>query len=276
MYLSTDRGCRSRIGLLLGVACVAGLLAAAGLAASSEGRSVPCHGRCWHPPLRAAWNYVLSRPPDLRIRADMYDVDLFDTSKRIVRRIHRAGRHAVCYLDAGTWERWRADAHRFPASVLGRGNGWPGERWLDIRRRDVLQPIMRRRLDRCRAKHFDGVEFDNVDGYANSTGFPLSADDQLRYDTWLARAAHARGLTAALKNDLGQASRLERAFDYAVDEQCFQFHECRRLEPFVREGKAVFEVEYRPQPHFCARARRLGLSAIRKSRSLGNAVRSCH
>ena len=221
------------------------------------------------------WNYVLNRRPDLRIRAGLYDVDLFGTSRRTVRRIHREGRRAICYLDAGTWERWRPDAKRFPHDVLGKRNGWPGERWLDIRRLDVLRSIMRRRLDRCRKKGFDGVEFDNVDGYVNPTGFPLTGADQLRYDAWLANAAHARGLTAALKNDLGQVRRLRPYFDYAVNEQCFQFHECGRLEAFVRADKAVFEVEYRRVSGFCRRSRRLGFSAIRKSRSLGNAVRFC-
>jgi hypothetical protein len=246
------------------------LVAALALAAP-----VPCHGPCWHPPVGLPWNYVLSRRPDLRIRAGMYDVDLFDTSRRMVRRIHAKERRAVCYVDSGTWERWRPDAKRFPREVLGNGNGWPGERWLDIRRLDVLRPLMRRRLDLCRKKGFDGVEFDNVDGYVNSTGFQLTAGDQLRYDSWLANAAHARGLTAALKNDLGQARRLGSYFDYAVSEQCFQFRECRRLEPFARAHKAVFEVEYRRVSGFCRRARRLGFSAIRKSRLLGNAVRIC-
>jgi hypothetical protein len=249
---------------------LAALVAALALAAPA-----PCHGRCWHPPVGLRWNYVLSRPPDLHVSAGMYDVDLFDTSRGTVRRIHARRRHALCYLDAGTWERWRPDAQRFPGSVLGKGNGWPGERWLDIRRNDVLRPLMRRRLNLCKRKGFDGVEFDNVDGYANSTGFPLTPADQLRYDTWLANAAHARGLTAALKNDLGQVGPLRPYFDYAVDEQCFQYRECGRLERFVRAGKAVFEVEYRRQPRFCFRARKLRFSAIRKSLSLGNSVHSC-
>lgn len=249
---------------------LAALVAVLALAAPAH-----CHGRCWHPHVGLSWNYVLSRRPDLRISAGLYDVDLFDTSRATVRRIHARGRHVICYIDAGTWERWRPDAKRFPRDVLGKGNGWPGERWLDIRRLDVLRPLMRWRLDLCRRKGFDGVEFDNVDGYANSTGFPLTAGDQLRYDTWLADAAHARGLTAALKNDLGQVGRLLPYFDYAVDEQCFQYQECGKLEPFVRARKAVFEVEYRKVSDFCRRARRLGFSAIRKSLSLGNAVSSC-
>ncbi|MFQ5398379.1 MAG: endo alpha-1,4 polygalactosaminidase [Anaerolineae bacterium] len=37
-------------------------------------------------------------------------------------------------------------------------------------------------------------------------------------------------------------------FDWALNEQCFQFDECERLLPFVKAGKAVFGVEYEGDP----------------------------
>ena len=76
-------------------------------------------------------------------------------------------------------ENWRLDAGSFPASVKGGSNGWPGERWLDIRQLSVLEPIMDKRLAMCAAKGFDAVEPDNMDGWQNRTGFPLTAQDQL-------------------------------------------------------------------------------------------------
>jgi len=54
----------------------------------------------------------------------------------------------------------RPDAGAFPDAVKGDSNGWSGERWLDIRRLDVLGPIMQRRLDLCKQKGFDAVEPD--------------------------------------------------------------------------------------------------------------------
>ncbi len=42
--------------------------------------------------------------------------------------------------------------------------GFPEERWLDIRRIDLLAPILRARIDACRAKGFDGVDPDNLNG----------------------------------------------------------------------------------------------------------------
>jgi hypothetical protein len=65
----------------------------------------------------------------------------------------------------------------FLASVLGSGlEDWPGETWLDVRQIDTLAPIMRSRLDLCKSEGFDAVEADHVDGYSNSSGFPLSAE----------------------------------------------------------------------------------------------------
>jgi hypothetical protein len=176
----------------------------------------------------------------------------------------------VCYFSAGSWEDWRPDRGTFPAEVKGRPlAGWPGERWLDVRRRDLLGPIMEARLDLAVAKGCDGVEPDNVDAYDNASGFPLTAADQRRYNTWLAERAHERGLSVGLKNDLGQIPALVGLFDWALNEQCFEYDECRALFPFVSAGKAVFGVEYRGDPaSFCPQAVEWGFSWLRKRPAL--------
>jgi hypothetical protein len=222
--------------------------------------------RIWRPAPHTTWQWQLTGRIDLSVRARMFDIDLFDTPARTVARLHARGGRAVCYLSAGSFERGRPDAAAFPAAVLGRAlEGYPDERWLDVRRLDVIGPIMERRLDLCRSKGFDGVEADNVDGYANPSGFPLTSADQLAYNRLLARAAHARGLSIGLKNDLDQVRALEPSFDWALNEQCFQYDECDRLAPFVRARKAVFTVEYELSPAaFCARSRRLGFMSMRK------------
>ena len=119
--------------------------------------------------------------------------------------------------------------------MLGKADRpWAGERWLDIRRLDVLGPIMRARIHMCRAKGFDGVELDEVDGWSNDTGFPLTAADQLRYNRFLASEVHKAGMSAGLKNDLEQVKALLPSFDFAIDEQCYQYWECDSLT--VRRG----------------------------------------
>jgi hypothetical protein len=231
----------------------------------------------WRPGPHTTWQWQLTTPVDLSVPADMYDIDLFDNGADVVAALHASGRRAVCYLSAGTYEPGRPDSGAFPAAVLGdQVEGWPSERWLDIRRLDVLGPIMEQRLDLCRAKGFDGVEPDNVDGYSNSTGFPLTAADQLAYNRFLVAAAHARGLSVGLKNDLDQAAELQPDYDWALNEECFQNGECDLLRPFVAAGKAVFNVEYTLDTStFCPQAQALGFMSMRKTLSLDASRTPC-
>ncbi|WP_199486694.1 endo alpha-1,4 polygalactosaminidase [Actinomadura logoneensis] len=231
----------------------------------------------WKPRPRVTWQWQLSGRVDTSVRAQVYDVDLFETPAATVARLKKAGRRTICYTAIGSAENWRPDFKRFPARVLGKKvEDWPGERWVDIRRLDVLRPIWAARLDQCRKKGFDGVEPDWMDGYRHDTGFKLTARDQLAFNRMLASMAHQRGLAIGLKNDLDQIPQLVGVMDFAVDEQCAQYGECGRLLPFVKAGKAVFHAEYElPLSRFCATSRRLGLSLIRKPLELTAQRQAC-
>lgn len=233
-----------------------------------------CGEQAWKPALNTSWQWQLTTPVDQSADAAMYDIDLFDNDASVVASLHAQGRKVICYVSVGTFEPWRPDASRFPEAVKGRSvDGFADEKWLDIRRLDVIGPIMEARMDLCRSKGFDGVEPDNVDAYANRSGFPLTGQDQLRYNIFIAGAAHARGLSVGLKNDLDQVRDLLAHFDWALNEQCFQYRECSALAPFVGAGKAVFQVEYKLEPsQFCAEANALNFNSLRKNLDL-NAYR---
>ncbi|MFE9437853.1 endo alpha-1,4 polygalactosaminidase [Streptomyces sp. NPDC006602] len=241
-----------------------------------EGDADKPSGERWQPRPGVAWQWQLSGRLDMSVDVPVYDIDGFDHSEATVTELHREDRKVICYLSTGAWEDWRPDADEFPKSLLGRGNGWEGERWLDIRRTEVLEPLMAARIDMCREKGFDAVEPDNMDGYRNRTGFPLKASDQLRYNRLIAELAHDRGLSVGLKNDLDQIPQLVGDFDFAVNEQCAQYHECADLLPFIAAGKAVFHVEYElPTRRFCADSRSLKLSSMLKKYDLGVWRRAC-
>lgn len=231
----------------------------------------------WAPGTRTTWQVQFSGRLNPSIDATAFDVDMFDTSASSVAALQARGKRVVCYINAGAWEAWRPDAGRYPRAVKGRElDGWPGERWLDIRRMDILGPILEDRLDMCASKGFDGVEFDNVDGYSNRTGFPLTRADQLAFDNWLAARAHERGLAVGLKNTLELADELEPHFDFAILEQCFQYRECALAAPFVESGKSVVDIEYSlSRAEFCRKAARLGIFAMRKRLSLDAWRRPC-
>ena len=135
----------------------------------------------WHPTFGLTWQWQIGDDDiDTSIKADVYDIDLY-LDQSIIDELHAKGRKVICYISVGSWEDWRPDKDQFPPEVLGKDyDGWPGERWLDIRQLDKLAPIMRARLDLCQSKGFDAVEPDNMEIYTNDTGFPLTYEDQLR------------------------------------------------------------------------------------------------
>ena len=228
----------------------------------------------WRPAVGATWQWQLSNLPiDRSFDVEVYDVDLFDTDTPVVSALHAQGRKVICYLSAGSWEDWRPDQDQFPPELIGRAyESWAGEKWLDIRQIDRIAPLLQSRLDLCREKGFDSVEADNVDGYTNDTGFPLTETDQLQFNIWLAEQAHQRGLSIGLKNDPDQAAALEPYFDWALTEDCFAQGWCEQMLPFINAGKAVFAAEYTDTGmtlvQVCPRAKKLQFSVMLKNREL--------
>lgn len=234
-------------------------------------------GPDWSPAPRTTWQWQLSGSVDTSVDAQVYVIDLFDTPRETIDLLHAAGRKVVCSFSAGSYEVRRPDADSFPRRVRGESVDPPyaSERWLDIRSA-VLRPIMEARLDLARFEQCDGVEPNNVDGYEHNTGFKLKARHQRAYNRFLAEEAHERGLAVGLKNNARQATALEPSFDFAIVEQCFEFDECAKYEPFVDRGKAVFQVEYEGDPaKFCPAAAQLGFSAILKRLDVGAPLVAC-
>lgn len=202
------------------------------------------HADWYKPHAFTSANIQLTGKLNTQYPVELYDVDLFDTSKTKIAALKASGARVICYFSAGSYEDWRPDIAKFPATVLGKNlDGWPGERWLDISS-TALRPVMRSRLNLAASKGCDGVDPDNVDGYTNDTGFALTATHQLAYNRFLANEAHQRNLSIGLKNDLNQIKALVGSFDFSINEQCHQYSECHLLNPFIQAGKPVFNLEY--------------------------------
>ena len=250
--------------------------AAHATAASPPPLSLKASAKRWVPAPGTTWQWQLTVPVDLSVDAEIYDIDGFLNSAKVVADLHRRGRKAVCYVEVGAAENFRPDYNKWPKKLLGKSNGWSGERWLDIRDPAKLKPVLAKRFDMCAAKGFDAIEPDLMDGYASDTGFPITAADQLRFNRFVARLAHERGLSVALKNDVEQVPELVRYFDFTVNEQCAEYDECAGLKPFIAAGKAVLHAEYDLLPSaYCAQSRRLRLSSLHKNLNLDAAVTPC-
>ena len=162
--------------------------------------------------------------------ADVFDIDLYvdgqvsgndhTVNRAAVRAIHERGAHAVCYVSAGTAERFRPDYHEYVRfnrhhghSLIGKpfSRRFPNEYWLNLKngrgQRDFILRRVEARTRKCARARFDGIEYDVVDAYSQGrevTGWRITARHQLIFNRALARIAHRHGLSVALKNDLGQ------------------------------------------------------------------------
>ncbi len=191
----------------------------------------------------------------------------YQAPEDLVGRLERDGVYTVCYMSAGTVEEYRPDAEGFSDEVAGKGlPDWPDERYLDLRRLDVLGPLWEARLDSCAAAGFDAVDPDNIDSYANDSGFPLTEDDAVTAALWLAEAAHERGLAIGQKNAPELTGRLVGVFDFAVTEECLTQGWCDEMAPYVSAGKPVLAIEYAEDgatlDRWCEKAEEAGLSLL--------------
>jgi hypothetical protein len=241
----------------------------------------------WTPTPGVQWQWQLSGNPTAgqlstayNAGARAFDIDGDGATTATVAAIHALGPGvgAVCYIDVGGWEDYRSDARQFPAGVKGRTiGGWPSEKWLDVRQVDILRTLMANRINNCRAKGFDAVEPDLMDGWQNSTGFPITGAQQIAYNIMIAGLAHEAGLSVAQKGDSDQSAALQPYFDWTLNEQCGQYHECGPLQAYKTAGKAVWIVEYSKNkwPSLCAQDYPLaGAAAMLKSVNLGATPRT--
>ncbi len=213
----------------------------------------------------------------------VYDIDGEGATAADVAAIHAAGATAVCYVDVGSLEKGRSDYKQFPTDVIGPPvQGWPGENWLLVTAANqsaILALMKARFVNWCKNKGFDAIEPDNLDAWTNISN--VTEPDNLKYDLAIASLAHGLHLSIGLKNlmtdlDSSQAPTFSSAFDWALNEQCYEYKECGAYTAagsFLPAGKAVFDVEYNVSPN-CTQADQAHMNAQRTDLDLVGATQS--
>lgn len=198
----------------------------------------------WRPQLGDTYQLQLTSTLATHFEADIFEVDLFDTSYKQIKSLKLSGRRVICYIAGGSAEKWRPDFSKFRLTDLGRpviGHG--EEYWLNTNTTNVRKVILAR-FDLASAKGCDGVDVGRLRGYTVRSGFPLSQSTQIDFNSFLARSAHAHGLSVGLHNDVAQTRALARYFDFAVNERCHENNLCSAYKPFIDTDKPVFNIEY--------------------------------
>ncbi|KAF2474914.1 uncharacterized protein BDR25DRAFT_214372 [Lindgomyces ingoldianus] len=231
----------------------------------AETSETEARNRIWYPAVQSPIQMILSGSldidpwhPSIVPNIGIYDIDLFDNSNDTIRLLHRLGKKVVCYFSAGTAEDWRPDFGNFTESDMGANLPlWPGERYLNIRSKNVWK-IMARRLLLAKQKGCDAVDPDNIDVYSNLNGGgvkpPITERDAIRYLRQLSSFSHRLGMSIGLKNSLEILPFVTNNVEFAVNEECVLNSTCGKYSKFTSPsrgsiGKAVFHVEYeRPRP----------------------------
>lgn len=226
------------------------------------------------------WDWQLTNPYNLDLDVKVLALDGEEHTAGTIASLKARGIKTICYVSVGTWEDFRDDADAFPDDVLGATLAdWPGERYIDIRRTDIVMPIMRSRIDNCKARGFDAVEPDNMDGFENDNGFGLTEIDGLVYIARIAEYVQSIGLEIAQKNAPTLVPHLVQSFDFMLVEDCFRYDFCWDIKPYVAAGKDVLAVEYTDSnlnwEQICTEARDLGFHLLLKDREVAAGGRVC-
>lgn len=113
------------------------------------------------------WNYIINgsvQPID--DTADVYDVDLFETSDEDLKELRAKGKKIICYFSAGSLELWRNDWNSLEFDLIngtdyGPGlEGWEGEYWFNTRSQKVRK-LMTSRINHAVTRGCDAIEPDN-------------------------------------------------------------------------------------------------------------------
>eukprot|EP00198_Chlamydomonas_reinhardtii_P001885 XP_001691221.1 predicted protein [Chlamydomonas reinhardtii] len=216
--------------------------------------------------------------PLLRSRPQVVDVDV-DNVEQLLQQaaevgVSRQDFKLICYFSAGTYEPARAAADLSQRQSMDPPFG--EELWLsvdlDSTQQLLLEKVMIPRMQYAAARGCDGVELDNVDAYDNvpPASFKsvtpaqrpargVTPQAQLAFNAALLDAAHGLGLSAGLKNALdllgrsfADGRRVSDAYDWFLNERCWEFNECDAYGDNIGWPASVMAVEY------CDSVRRFG------------------
>jgi len=192
------------------------------------------------------WDYLLGASHSV-IEAsdrDVVSIDL-EEAKKYAPYFHERGQRVVCYFSGGTTEN-RDDKEDYEKAGIilkgGNGDGW-GNNWLDVRNKEKLQPLIRKRFKKAVSYGCDGVEVDCLGIYNYRSEY--TKEDSYNFAKWVAETGHEENISVGLKNLASLSPRLEPYFDFAIVESCAtSTNGCDYYKAFTSNNKAVFIVHY--------------------------------
>ena len=175
--------------------------------------------------------------------------------KNTIAELHQYGVIVSCYQSL-SYEKWRCDADKFPASAKGKKmDGWD-ELWSDWRVSSAAHKFWDNRYVELANAGCDCVEDDNE--YSpddNETGFPLTSKDVEAASSYRAGMAHKLGMCHLAKNHGSTSAIKSKYSDGVMIEEAGKYGERDSYLPWKLAGKFAAMIEYsssacRPYPGF--------------------------
>jgi len=171
---------------------------------------------------------------------DVIGLDLFDAKYGDLKRFKDAGKKLIAYTSIH-FENWRPDAESFPDYIKVQNLGtWSGEKIIDVRWWEAIQPIFSARFRLAIDKGFDALELDNTDQRA-----PHVSEHQMIYHVKrLVALAGEYGLKVFQKNTGGFTHELQPLCAGVIAESCNTYGECFLYKTYSDNKKPVWMIEY--------------------------------
>lgn len=237
----------------------------------------PPPGSWWVPPANSEFQWYLggevSTPPTVAqlgtgktavdgdtppaTNPTVIDVDGIENTAADVANLHAAGDKVICYIEVGTAGNYGGAYTTYYNELKTDGDlgnklsGYP-ENFININASSAVDIVESIISQQCSAKKFDAVETDLDETFNNNegaTGFTITEANEVSYLTTLSTYIHSLGMGWIAKDvddtgDQAFVNSVEPMADGVITEQCVQYGTCSLLQPFVNDGKAIFDAEY--------------------------------
>jgi len=206
----------------------------------------------WSPSPGQSWSNLIGIKDKSNIfnrKEQILTIDL-EKSEEYIPQLHKQDKKVICYFSGGTIEPHRNDYNDYlkygDEFVYTNKKNDTGEYWLHVEKKDILEPLILRRMMKAQSVGCDAIEVDHLNAYDHEPGdHGFTKEQTINFAKWIAADAHKVGISIGFNNLASLASQLVDDFDFATVENCAKDkNRCAKYEEFPKRGKAVFTIHY--------------------------------
>lgn len=206
----------------------------------------------WSPTPGQSWSNLIGIKDKSNIfnrKEQILTIDL-EKSEEYIPELHKQGKKVICYFSGGTIEPHRSDYNDYlkygDKFVYKNKKNASGEYWLHVEKKDILEPLILKRMMKARNVGCDAIEVDSLSAYDHEPGdHGFTKEQTVNLAKWIAADAHEVGISIGFNNLSSIASKLVDDFDFATVENCAKDkNRCAKYKEFPKHGKAVFTIHY--------------------------------